>query len=390
MAVGHSDDIDPEAAVATVVAECERALDGVRPTAGLLFLTYDADPTPFVSGVRAAYPDIDLVGSTSIGEMSSTIGFREDSLTLALFASDTVDIVAGGATGVATDPLGAARRAIAQARAKSNAEPRLCLTLPSVAVGDPTPLLEELRRELGDDVLVFGGGSGPRLGSGPSMARQFFDDEILQDAVTVLLFCGPVTSSFGIENGWRPVGRTGIVTDASGFTIRTIDDEPAIAFFERYLGHGAKPTAANPLAVFDGDSERFHLRVAIGTDPATGAIEAAGDVSVGARVQLAVAVIEDVFDGTRSSVQQALKMFPSTSSAEAALVFSCAIRKWVLGTRTGMELDITRQELGPGVPIAGLYCYGEIAPLDAGGTAFHNETFVTVLLGETEERTATP
>jgi len=77
-------------------------------------------------------------------------------------------------------------------------------------------------------------------------------------------------------------------------------------------------------------------------------------------------------------------MFPSTSSAEAALVFSCAIRKWVLGTRTGTELDITRQELGRAIPIAGLYCFGEIAPLDTGGTAFHNETFVTVLLGEAE------
>jgi hypothetical protein len=213
-------------------------------------------------------------------------------------------------------------------------------------------------------------------------ARQFFGNRVLQDSVAVLLFTGPLSSSFGIDNGWRPVGRTGTVTDASGFTIRTIDDEPAIVFFERYLGPRAKPTAANPLAVFEGDSDRFHLRVALQADPATGAVDLAGDVSVGSRVQLTVAVIDDVFDGTRSSVQQALKTFPASASAEGALVFSCAIRKWVLGTRTASELDITRQELGPGIPIAGLYCFGEIAPLDSGATGFHNETFVTVLLGE--------
>jgi hypothetical protein len=382
MAVGHSDDIEPSDAIEAIVAQCERGLEGARPSAGLLFLTYDTDPAPFVTGVRAAYPDIELVGSTSIGEMSSALGFREDSATLALFTSDTIRIAAGFATGVAADPLGAARRAVAQARVKSDLEPRLCVALPSVAVGDPTPLLRELRRELGGDVPVLGGGSGPRLGGDPDVARQFFGDQILQDAVTVLLFTGPLSASFGVDNGWRPVGRTGTVTDASGFTIRTIDGEPAIEFFERYLGSGARPTAANPLAVFHGDSDRFHLRVALEADPTTGAVEVAGDVTVGSRVQLTVAVIDDIFDGTRSSVQQALKAFPPTAPAEAALVFSCAIRKWVLGTRAATELDITRHELGPGIPVAGLYCFGEIAPLDTGATGFHNETFVTVLLGE--------
>jgi hypothetical protein len=382
MAVGHSDEIDPSDAIEAIVAQCEEALDGARPTAGLLFSTFDVDPAPMLAGVREAYPDIELVGSTSIGEMSSTLGFREDSVTLGLFASDTVRMAAGYATGVVADPVGAAQRALAQARAKSDLEPRVCITLPSVAVGDPTPLLRALRRELGNDVPLLGGGSGPRLVGDAQLARQFFGDQILQDAVTVLLFSGPLSVSFGIDNGWRPVGRTGTVTDASGFTIRTIDDEPAVVFYEHYLGANAKPTPANPLAVFDGDSDRFHLRVALKADPATGAIEVAGDVSVGSPVRLTVAVIDDVFDGTRSAVQQALKGFPSADTPEAALVFSCAIRKLVLGTRTGTELDITRRELGPTVPICGLYCYGEIAPLDTGATRFHNETIVTVLLGE--------
>jgi len=57
MAVGHSDDIDPEAAVDAVVAQCNRALAGERPRAGLLFLTYDTDPAPLIAGVRKAYPD---------------------------------------------------------------------------------------------------------------------------------------------------------------------------------------------------------------------------------------------------------------------------------------------------------------------------------------------
>jgi hypothetical protein len=63
-------------------------------------------------------------------------------------------------------------------------------------------------------------------------------------------------------------------------------------------------------------------------------------------------------------------------------VFSCAIRKLMLGTRTGTELEIARKELGDSLPITGFYCFGEIAPMRDGGVRFHNETMVAVLLGE--------
>ena len=383
MAVGHSDDINPEAAVDAVVAQCNRALGGERPRAGLLFLNYDTDPAQLIAGVRKAYPDAEIIGTTSVGEMSSVLGFQEDSVTLALFASDSVDVTAGLATDVSSDPAGAAKRAIAEARGKTGKEPRLCLAFPSVAVLiEPWVLLRELRRHLGEDVPVLGGGSGPPAAGDVIQARQFYAGEIHQDAVAVLLFSGPLSFSFGIDNGWRPVGRTGTVTDASLGTIRTIDHEPALAFYERYLGPGATPTPANPLAVFEDDSEDFYLRVPILADSATGAIDVAGDASLGARVRLTVAVTDEIFGGTRSAVRTAIERYPPQDRPAAGLVFSCAIRKLMLGTRTGRELDITREELGMELPISGLYCYGEIAPGGAGSTRFHNETIVAVLLGE--------
>jgi hypothetical protein len=382
MAVGHSDDIDPEVAADEVVAQCDRALAGEQPKAGLLFLTYDSDPAPLLAGVREAYPGAEIVGTTSVGEMSSVLGFQEDSVTLALFASDTVDITAGLATGVTSDPEGAAQRAVDEARAKSDQEPRLCLAFPSVAWAEPSVLLAELRRQLGGGVPVLGGGSGPQPVGDVMLARQFYAGEIHQDAVAVLLFSGPLSFSFGIDTGWRPVGRTGTVTDASANTIRMIDEEPAVAFYERYLGPGAKPTAANPLAVFQDGSEDFYLRVPLEVDPATGAIDVAGNASLGAEVRLTVAVTDEIFEGTRSAVRTAVERFPDPSKPAAALVFSCAIRKLMLGTRTGIELDIAREVLGADLPISGLYCYGEIAPVASGSTRFHNETIVAVLLGE--------
>ena len=43
---------------------------------------------------------------------------------------------------------------------------------------------------------------------------------------------------------------------------------------------------------------------------------------------------------------------------------------------------MARSELGPSVPLAGLYCYGEIGPVDGATTSrFFQETFVALLLG---------
>ena len=112
MVVGHSDEVDAADAVASVVAQCEAGLDGASPSAGLLFSTFATDSEVLGSGFADAYPDTDIIGSTSMGEMSSVLGFLEDSVMLALFVSDTVDITAGLGTGLSVDAEAAVRRAV--------------------------------------------------------------------------------------------------------------------------------------------------------------------------------------------------------------------------------------------------------------------------------------
>jgi len=69
---------------------------------------------------------------------------------------------------------------------------------------------------------------------------------------------------------------------------------------------------------------------------------------------------------------------------QLVLVFNCVARRKVLGRRAADEIKTVRDILGPRVPTAGFYTYGEIAPLE-GNTAnpsfFHNETVVILTLG---------
>jgi hypothetical protein len=78
---------------------------------------------------------------------------------------------------------------------------------------------------------------------------------------------------------------------------------------------------------------------------------------------------------------QAVQNYPGKMPA-AALFFSCASRRQILGSRTQEEYQIAQSCLSQSLPSCGFYTNGEIAPLeDRGISYFHNETFITLLLG---------
>ena len=387
MAVGHSDDIDVERALDAVIEECEAVLGGAIPSAGLLLASWESDHQVLIDRIRGRYPGIQLAGATSAGEMSSVIGFSEDSVALALFASDTVEITAGMGQDLARDPIEAIRRAVADARSRSDLPPSLCIAMSTIGPVEASVILGTLREALGPDVPILGGGAAPRdPASNPTSTvgagRLITGDVVTDDAIAILLFCGPLALSYGVHTGWRGVGPRALVTGVSPDSVTEIDGRPAVDFYEKYLGT-AEPAIANPLAVFDAQgSDRFYLRTPLAYDQATGCVTFFGGVPDGSSVQLTVAATDEIFEGARESIADALRTFPAGRTPEAALIFSCATRRFLLGTRAGREIEVVRDALGLGTPVAGVYCLGEIAPMVAGDPSqFHNATLVSILLG---------
>lgn len=120
-----------------------------------------------------------------------------------------------------------------------------------------------------------------------------------------------------------------------------------------------------------------------GADEDSGAITYLGDVREGAMVRITVADRGAILEGCRKSVSKAFADYPHGKTPAAALFFSCAARKLLLGTHTGEEISIVESVIGSQVPVCGLYGYGEIGPLDTNDptSKFHNETFVSLVLG---------
>jgi hypothetical protein len=197
----------------------------------------------------------------------------------------------------------------------------------------------------------------------------------------LLLFSGPLAFSTAVGTGFRPIGRRGTVSRADYGVINEIDGRPAGEFVQEYVSSVGPATFGNPLAVYQPGSDDWYLRVMIAEDD-EGAVAVPGVVAEGATVQLTTASTDEIVRATTDVVDRAAAAFPKDATPSAALLFSCAVRRFMLGTRTQQEVVEARSLLPAGIAVAGMYCGGEIAPVTPGEESrFHNETFVAVLLG---------
>jgi hypothetical protein len=382
MAVGHGDDVDPSEAIATAIDQCRATLGDQVPQAGILFSSFDSFDPSILTAVAEAFPIATVMGTTSAAEISSINGYLEDSITLAMFASDTVDITAGMGVGLGMDVDAACRSAVGQAMAATEREPRVCVVLAEGYGVDPQRTLDAMAEALPVGVTMVGGTSAGHDFASLRPSFQFCADRVSDDGVAVLLFSGPIAHSTALGTGWRTLGATGTVTRAGSGVLHEIDGQPATAFLARYLDVTGPASFGNPMAVVEAGGDESYLRAIAGTDPASGSVFVSGAIPPGAVVQLTTADTAEILAGAEAALRRATADFPAGAHPEAALIFSCAVRRFLLGSKTGVEADLARTVFGPDMPIAGLYCFGEIGPVR--GTAssrYFNETFTTLLLG---------
>jgi hypothetical protein len=378
VAIGHSIDPDAPEAVAEVLAQCQLSLADQTPQAGILFAAIDFDHQRILDEILAVFPDLELVGCTTDGELSSNMGFQQDSLVLMLFSSDEVEIRASVSRNVSAAPIEKVQSLIRSAQANQPNPAKLCLAFPDGLHFNVSEVVTELQAALGP-VPLLGGVAAERPKS--EVTYQFYRHEVLQDALPILLFSGNLLLSHGFASGWRPIGKQGQVTSAAGNVIYTIDDRPALEFYHHYF-QNYSPDAAYPLAVFAPDQAQFFLRGSIGHDPDIGSLSMGGTVPLGSRVQLTEADQDVIVTASKTSLDNAWLSYPGKAPG-AALFFSCAWRRWVLGTQVGREYEaIVQSDDSKSLPCCGFYTFGEIAPLIPGGDAWlHNTTFITLLLG---------
>src|SRR5213596_3961638 len=121
------------------------------------------------------------------------------------------------------------RHPVSTPQEKTTPSPKMMNGSESWSTSVPWNCLVPLNRHwspaLGDAFPIFGGTAGDQWRF--KGTKQFHGAEVLQDSVSFLIFDEGVVFSFGVDTGWRPIGREGRVTEVDGHVVRAIDGRPA-------------------------------------------------------------------------------------------------------------------------------------------------------------------
>lgn len=362
MAVGHAQCLDADCAARGAAQSCLRGLGGRMPVGLLLFTGAGYDHGAILRAVDEAFPGVPLAGATSCGEMSAGGGVSDDSVLLVAFGGEGIGCATGMVrpAGEGGDMAAQVAAALAEAKASLAGPPSLCLVFPDNTLSDSQRLGQELDRQLGDDCPVFGGLATRHLGDSAPV-RQFCGREVVSRAAPFMLFSGAVPMVFRLSRGWRPVGGRERVTGVTDDVVRRIGDRSALDFYRRYLGPHAEPALELPLAVACEKTGDYILRAPAFFSEGDGSIRFPAGIPEGATVQLAEANRAEVLADIRELAKTLAADVGGRFVPAGALLFSCATRKEILGTKAGEEAGQVAAAL-PGTPVAGFFCHGELSP----------------------------
>jgi small ligand-binding sensory domain FIST len=239
-----------------------------------------------------------------------------------------------------------------------------------IVLADPFTLnVEVLVRGLERDypgVPILGG-----LATGDPRVREtclFYGTDVWTEGAVVVGLGGSVGLRPIVSQGCEPIGLPWTITDAEQNIIRTIGGRPAyhvLVETVQELDPDTRDRAARNLLVGVAMNEYrdefrrgdFLIRNLIGADQASGAIAVAAEVHVGQTIQFQIRDAHAADEELRAMLNGV-----SDTSTAAALLFACNGRGVGLFGAPDHDARTVQQLIGA-VPLAGLFCNGEIGPV---------------------------
>ena len=251
----------------------------------------------------------------------------------------------------------------------------------SGVLNDGEQIVAGLKYEAEREIPIFGGMAGD-----DSMIENsyiFSRRDITNNGIAALIFDGDHIELKGLAtSGWEAIGEFNTITKAEGNVIYSINNEPALDFFNRYMSEDDKVSEKSLISaqypfqvVKDNDCEV--LRMAIKIDTTNKSLRLVGSIEEGTKFRFSISPSIDVINKTIGEFE-ILKQ--NTPDIDALLLFSCVGRQLAFGPFLEDEVkgiyDLWKK------PMAGFLSYGEIGNLYNGICEFHNETCSLVVIKE--------
>jgi hypothetical protein len=368
-------------------AEIGEALRSIVPEVVLLFasISYERSFADLFDGIRdGLHSDEPLIfGGTGDGIYETSRTANYGTCALGIHSGGKLRWSATFEKGVSKDSFSAARTCARNAFSQVGGQPNFAFVLADGMKADGSGIVAGINSVF--RVPYFGGLTGDDRKF--TRSRILFNGQELEDAVSILTASGEISCSINAASGWTPIGRSGIVEESEGSTIRRISGMSPQKFMKEQLEKplGESDLGIIPLATYHTEgTEYFALRTPSHMDSATGAITTFGSIAQGASVRVCTATREEVLQGVSNALEG---MNSGTNGWSSAVIVSCAGRKWLLEDQSEEEVRQVLSTLGRKIPLIGFPSFGEISPFRKPdgtytNTFFHNVTFVVCAFGD--------
>lgn len=361
--------------------------DGFKPTLAIIFISVKQDRKAVCEILTSE--GIDIIGATSSGEFNESYQ-SEGEMVVMLLDIDKADYC------ILIEDIGErnieeAATQFANRGLQKFTKPAfiLCSTMLSVngKIVDGEGLVRSIEKIAGAGVSLFGGMAGDDITFTGTYV--FTNDRSTDYGFAALVLNEEKIELNGIAfSGWKPMGVSRTITKSEANLIYSIDDQPALETYLRFLGE-EKSSADDQLKFFDTIGVHYPIQLdrvgrepkmcaPIGYDKEKKALICESEVPQGSTFRFST---PPDFEIIHTVISKAMALKKETNAnADALLIFSCAGRLSALGPMAQQENEGLQQVWN--VPMAGFYTYGEFGKGINGKHEFHSTTNSWVALKE--------
>ena len=365
----------------------QSTMDGFRPTLAIVFMSIKQDKDTICQILHGK--GIDIIGATSSGEFID--GYQDEGSIVILLLNLSSESYTILFEDIGKRDLSAVAGELAEAALKKFRKPAFILCTTSLASDgemlDGEIIVRGLENVVGPQVNIYGGMAGDDATFTGTYV--FTYGKLTDKGIAALVLDEEKVSLQGMAiSGWKPLGLSRTVTKSEGRLLYTLDDQPAIDMYLKYLG--TEPSS-------DEDKYKIYLEMGVhypfqvereigepamvspmGIDREKNAIICEAPIPQGSRIRFSMPpdldIVEKIIEEAHN-LKTAQKI-----AAEALLIFSCAGRLSTMGPLAEQE----NQGLSNvwDTPMAGFYTYGEYGRAMNSRQEFHSTTCCWVTLKE--------
>jgi hypothetical protein len=326
----------------------------------------------FGAMMQSTFPGATVIGCTTAGEISNKgVSNNTTVFTAIHFADPKIKSASAKLTGAENCEATGAELA------KKLAAPDLkAVFLLGQGVNvNGTPLVNGIRKVVGDKVTITGGLAGD--GGAFKETHVLLNGHVSSGEVAAFGIYG-VDVSFGSLGGWKAFGPARRVTKSVNNVLFELDGEPALAVYKKYLGADAKDLPGSglryPFAILDDkEAESGLIRTILAVDEAAGSLTFAGDIPANGLLRLMHTDSDGLVSGAKGAAHATYEA--SKNHDGVGILVSCVGRKLVMGDDIDEEVEAVQDEFGAKNTITGFYSYGEIcADTKNSQCKLHNQT----------------